>query len=639
MTGGHYPASFDNESRKINVHKAAAERSVKNSDEAWELCTVLLHEFGHYIDAVLRLDLADKNADGSSTLVSDADEDEGAKFAYFIAGLDLQNTSNTVFATYKSPEYAGPLRINYSEARKLIQQSQGRIAQMIEGKEGQLEYFPAAAETPGQPNHSFGHQTIELALGEIGDVFGDEKVLKQIYFGNWLRDVSQLLDPKIVRSKYAPKDMTKYLSRGAWTRIVKVLAKKEFGHTPENRVMFEVTEERLGVYRAVEHIDNPTTGDAPGAPPFDARTIDPGFEAPPTAAYVAVDPATKMKRYIANSKQYMMSEIRKAAELGRTNDGFRHFGAGLHVLEDYFAHSNFIEISLIKLGYNKVLPWTRHIPGTKIYPVVTGMFTTEDVVASISGILADAFFKVQWEYESYKPGVVLPSDEIALIILDEASDQELSKAHLGDRATLKASYEWWMQTRDKINAIPGVDKGKKVLHYTFGAIGNAHNTVINPLIHANGRGVSDAQVLAKGYPGTNNSTDPSHSQLAKDHDVHALHAIAANLSKAVVKGVGELMRRRWEGDVKADPAALAGSFLVHPLDCNWQDERLSKWAKANPAKLERLAFPTEYAYQLKIRERQAREEYKRLPKTRQETYDYVVKFSKTLFPSTDKVKK
>jgi len=612
---------------------------VKDNAVAWELATALLHEFGHYIDAVLRLDLADKDPDGSATMESDAHEDEGAKFAYFIAGLDLQDTSNTVFATYKSPEYSGPLRINYHEARKLIQESQGRIAQMIEGKVGSMEYFPAGPENPEKPHESFGHETIEQALGEVGEIFRDTEVLKQIYFGNWLRDISQLLDPKVVRNKYAPKDMTKYLSRSALTRIVGVLAKKKFGHSPRDRITYAVTEDRLGVYRAVEHIDNPTSGAPAGKASVDPRTIDPDFEAPPTAAYVGIDLATKMKRYIATSKQYMMSEMQKAAKLGKTADGFRHFGAALHVLEDYFAHSNFIEISLIKLGYTKVLPWTCYIPGTKIFPVVTGMFTAEDVVASTSGMLADAFFKVQWEYESYKPGVVLPSDEIALIILEEANDQELTKAQLGDRATLLRRYQWWMQTRDELNAIPGADTGKKVLHYTLGAIGNAHNTVINPMIHANGRGVSDAQVAAKGYPGDNNSTDPSHSQLAKDHDVHALHTIAAQLSKAVVKGVGKLMLRRWEGDLTADPAALAGSFMVHPLDCSWQDKRLAGWAKANPAKLERLESATEYQYQVKIRERQAREEFKRQEKNRQDTYNYVAKFYETLFPPADKVKK
>ncbi|MES3021095.1 MAG: type VI secretion system tip protein TssI/VgrG [Pseudomonadota bacterium] len=639
MSGGHYPASFDNESRKILVHQAAADRAVRDNAEAWELAAALLHEFGHYIDAVLRLDLADKNADGSSTLMSDAPEDEGAKFAYWIAGLDLQGSSKTVFANYKSSNYSGPLRINYNEARKMIQQSQGRVAQMIEGKIGSLEYFPASPESPDKPNESFGHETIEQALRELGGIFDDAQVLKQIYFGNWLRDNSQLLDPKVVRNKDVPKDMTQYLSRAALTKIVGVMAKKKFGHSKKDRVTYAVTEDRLGVYRAVEHIDNPTSSAPAGSASTDPRTIDRDFEGPPTRAYVGVDQTTKMKRYIANSKQYMMSEIRKAAELGPTTDGFRHFGAGLHVLEDYFAHSNFIEVSLIKLGYAKVLPWTSYIHGTKIFPIVTGMFTSEDVVASTSGMIADELFKVQWKYEAYKPGVVLPSDEIALIILEEHSDQRLTKEQRRGQPTMLERYQWWMQTRDQINSIPGIDIPKIVAHYTIGAVANAHNAVINPMIHASGNGVSDAQVAAKGYPGHTGSTDPSHSQLAKDHDVHVLHVIAAQLSKTAVKSVGTLMLKRWEGDLTADPAAMAGSFLVHPLDCHWQDKSLAVWAKAHPTQLERLESATEYQHQVKIRERQFREDVTRQEKNRRETYNYWVKHYEAFFPPADKAKK
>ena len=87
MSGSHYPAEFDNDTREILVHWFAAKRAVTDRDDAWLLLTALLHEFGHYIDTVLRHDLADKNADGSSTLASDARDDEGARFAYEIAFL------------------------------------------------------------------------------------------------------------------------------------------------------------------------------------------------------------------------------------------------------------------------------------------------------------------------------------------------------------------------------------------------------------------------------------------------------------------------------------------------------------------------------------------------------------------------
>ena len=89
----------------------------------------------------------------------------------------------------------------------------------------------------------------------------------------------------------------------------------------------------------------------------------------------------------------------------------------------------------------------------------------------------------------------------------------------------------------------------------------------------------------------------------------------------------------------ADPAALAGSFLVHPLDCNWQDERLAIWAKSHPAQLERLESATEYQHQVKVRERQLRDEIKRQEKNRQETYNYWVKYYESFFPPANKVKK
>lgn len=47
----------------------------------------------------------------------------------------------------------------------------------------------------------------------------------------------------------------------------------------------------------------------------------------------------------------------------------------------------------------------------------------------------------------------------------------------------------------------------------------------------------------------------------------------------------------------------------------------------------------EYEHQVKIREWQAREEFKRQEKNRQETYNYVVKYYETLFPPADNVKK
>ena len=61
--------------------------------------------------------------------------------------------------------------------------------------------------------------------------------------------------------------------------------------------------------------------------------------------------------YLGRSIQYVEEEFSKAADGGRTETGLMHFGNGLHTVEDYFAHSNWVEIavgSLIKNGKLKL---------------------------------------------------------------------------------------------------------------------------------------------------------------------------------------------------------------------------------------------------------------------------------------------
>lgn len=57
---------------------------------------------------------------------------------------------------------------------------------------------------------------------------------------------------------------------------------------------FEVTEERLGVYLPVEHIDNPS-GYAAAEPGGDARRTDPRLRGPIDPRELEIDPNTGMK--------------------------------------------------------------------------------------------------------------------------------------------------------------------------------------------------------------------------------------------------------------------------------------------------------------------------------------------------------
>lgn len=625
--GGHYPAEYGNEKREIHVHKAAVDRAAKNNSEAWELLAALLHEFGHHVDIVLREDL-NVNDDEIQKVSSDSEGEEGAKFAYAIAAFDLSGAANTIYAQLESPSYTGALRVNHADVRALIMESQSGEVQRRESKKGNVEYFSANREHERGDSH--GHETIEEGLFEAGQIFRRRGVVKQIYFGNWLRDHSQLLDPKVVRAKSDPRDMSRYLSRNALTRIVSVLAKKKFGASEENKKIYAVTETRLKVYRALEHIDNPTNF---GPTPRDPRQIDSDFEPLPTRAYVAIDPLTSMKRYIQASRDYMSRELLLAAEAGPTTEGFIHFGAGLHVLEDYFSHSNFVELSLRKLGFDKVLPWTSPVSTDrgKVLPVVTGMFASEDVIASLAGVIADLFFKVEWEYKAYKPGVPTEADEIALILLEEHSDQELTREQRKGRSTLLEKYKEMMILRDKWMSLPGQSVLARINHYTIGSFFNARNMFLNAIVQQVGANVDDAQVYAKGDPNTNGTTDPSHSQLAKDHDTHPFHTIAAELARIAVIQVGKSMAARWDGDVAANPGNTAASFLVHPNTISWQDNYVRIWAKANQNKVRRGESATEAEHWRKEAEAHHKEIIKKTEESHRASFDYISKHFGDLF--------
>ena len=91
--------------------------------------------------------------------------------------------------------------------------------------------------------------------------------------------------------------------------------------------------------------------------------------------------------------------------------------------------------------------------------------------------------------------------------------------------------------RDAIARIPGHEYLERAMHYTLGMVSNAYNFVYGSLIHLVGNSVDDQQVLRLGDPNKNGSTNPTHSQLAKDHDNHPFHTLAARLAKvAVSKG-------------------------------------------------------------------------------------------------------
>lgn len=418
------------------------------------------------------------------------------------------------------------------------------------------------------------HGSIETVLESAG--FRHDEI-RAIYYGNWLRDYSQLLDPKIVRATTMPKNFPDLLSREALTRIVDVLAVKEFTDLMKiDRSLFIVTPERLSVYRPSEHIDNPKTINPDPANPKDRDADFEDWVLPDDPA-LKVDYDTSMKRYIQRSADIMTAGLEMAEKAGpESTDGLRNMGAALHILEDFFAHSNFIELSLIKLGYTNVFPWTSKADCKHQLPLVTGMFSSSDIVASLAEPLGKILFSTKDRpFEPIRAGERYERDEIMQIVLSEHPDPQML-----------AAYEAFLAARDQWAELPFSEQVERFSEFvgTPGRlINNAFSFTMQSMTTWFGNTVDDLQTLLGDDPNTSGSTDPTHSQLAKDHAEHPLHALAGLVARKAVLQVGQSMLGQWHGKEQAEhPATVAARFFTHPMDSDWQDNTVREWADANP---------------------------------------------------------
>ncbi|KAG5292214.1 HET-C domain-containing protein HetC [Histoplasma ohiense] len=224
-------------------------------------------------------------------------------------------------------------------------------------------------------------------------------MIKRLYFGNWLRDYSQALDVGTISK--LPAETIRIL---VW-----ILSFTSIGYATAE---FEVTADRLGVYRPEEHIDNPK-GYADNK---DARQYDPRLRGPIRPIELEIDPQTGMKNYIANergdwatSAGFVKYSIARSIHFGRLylgggshekgreehlSEALRCLGQACHTLEDFSAHSNYCELVLREMGYHNVFPHVgvgtqMNIQGKYVFPIVTGTFGMTDFFHSLLGEASD----------------------------------------------------------------------------------------------------------------------------------------------------------------------------------------------------------------------------------------------------------
>ena len=155
----------------------------------------------------------------------------------------------------------------------------------------------------------------------------------------------------------------------------------------------------------------------------DARLYDARLRPPVHPTELVVDPVTCMKNYIANenlgiatSSGYVKHSLNRSIHFGRLytsgppgdvnneahlNEALRCLGQALHTLEDFSAHSNYVELVLRELGMLSIFPHVgtmtqMRLPnGKTVFPLITGTFGGVDFLHSVLGEAQDKFTQTE----------------------------------------------------------------------------------------------------------------------------------------------------------------------------------------------------------------------------------------------------
>ncbi|WP_130736709.1 HET-C-related protein [Flavobacterium sp. J27] len=650
---GH-DAGYSNKQRKIIVYEKIIEEAVTNNDTSAMLLAALVEEFGHHIDNLLRTDYATNGKEDNDVI------DEGAKFSYQLFKFDIFNESTLTYATTEIPAYSGDLVVDFSKLHEKITTYVNETQQYDEIPGEDISNFGAGRNRKTNTNAAYAHGDIEFESLVSRDLF-DANQVNQIYYGNWLRDFSQVIVGLTVRStnfaiqtqknKVVEEASPMKLSHQGWVNLIEILAIKEFvydaskhgGKEPidnynDLKKTFDthfgaLNKDILGIYRPEEHIDNPKgLEDESQIKDDKGEIIAFNYNGQQKTLYAGdnqqswlIDSTRNMSNFFWRdfperpaTVTYVKEQIRAACNYGKTKEGFRCLGAALHVLEDYFAHTNFTEIALRMHGAD-VYPWIQDYKGKawSQLPVVSGTFLADDTIASVGPKISDLLFDPKFkEYKRRVPKHRTLAEMLILKTLQDFANGQKSDTAKTNSTYLGVEFSTWLSWfEDYLNFqdfIAAEYKKADGLHWfstdfpeklgarmaeTFSmstnylaqAMGYFPKVVINVILGSFDKVIPEAQ----SHLNSNYGNCPSHSQLAKDSYSHPLNKLAASLAKTAVKDIGTKFNQGWNGDQLAN--YIADTYFVHPEKIHPElNKIILDWKnnKNNQAIIDRLKYAT-----------------------------------------------
>jgi hypothetical protein len=293
-----------------------------------------------------------------------------------------------------------------------------------------------------------GHGGIESRALTSTPVGMSSDQASQVYFGNWLRDLSQL--PSVALP------------------LINILAMGEFGR--------EIKQGDLGTYVPSEHLDNPEGGGTiedsriqaleHSTKPEERKQFEEALnklsadqrrayddEQQHRADILAAKEKGHLPEYIERGKWHAKAKLADALRVGANPDGRRLMGDALHAVEDYYSHSNFTEAAI----------WTLYRNGAPVGPLVDRMAnTTLGANSALAGGI-DPQGHPKIVTGTYAPGAN-----------DWVSRFELLKSEIEHGQLTKAFVVGWL----RINGIRGEEIGRRLGKSVFGAIGTGVGAVV-----------------------------------------------------------------------------------------------------------------------------------------------------------------
>ncbi|KAK8143716.1 hypothetical protein G3M48_006838 [Beauveria asiatica] len=468
--------------------------------------------------------------------------------------------------------------------------------------------------------------SIAMARAFNGKKFSKHNV-SRVYFGNWLRDYSQAIDVGTVKAVSSEAIrlllcVLGFMTFGYGSGEFEVTADRVGCYRPEDHIDNPKNyADNVDARDYYDRLRGPVDEEA-------ELSID---ERNGMKRYIASESDNIMTsakhvrnlftRCIELGRRYKDNQNK-----ADRNEALRLMGTGLHCLEDFFAHSNYTELALIEMGERDVFPHCGtntkiQLEGANdsVYPIVTGTFGGVDFLHSVTGEVSDKLTQNEIEeLEGALEGNKQSDTSFLRELLDKIPDgilgggnekqkideiQENANAAQMQNTSVspKDPEEFTLYVRnifdqimpaiklhddimktisnavDKIPVLPKIIEQleEQLTQFVFGIMAPFIVPLIRQIRNELKTGSDEIIQSSKDQQhvvfDNDNSTDPTHSMLSKDHFSNILNEVAGRgAAKMVSWAVPQLMEAIDDNNVDVNRLCdrLIYGVLHHPAQKN-----------------------------------------------------------------------